>query len=439
MNKKDQSRYASWMYRIIRPFAGVGLRLFYKKIYLSNLDNLPKKGPVIIAANHPTAFLEPCILACFQSRPLHYLVRGDFFKKPIYAFLLKSLHMLPIYRMRDGGYEKVKTNFSTFQQCFDALKAQKAIMILAEGSCIHEKRLRPIRKGTARIALGTLEKYPDMSIPIVPVGVNYTFAERARERVMIDFGEPIMVHNYKELFEKNNQKAINQLTKDLRKALEERVVSIEQKDDDELCEQLFALDRSERKEPAGNLIKNDDSYLLAEKQICDWVNQLPGTEKEILKEKANHYFTSLEQLDVRDEEVVKTNQTTNILGIILGFFPAAIGYLGHLLVRFPSERIALLVKRIEFFSPVRWASYSLLGVVFYLGISIYGIVSGYWPFVVLLALLGWWTVQYADYYKKWKYEKKYHGLSDLEKERLSKERMQLKNSISVFQTTQAKV
>jgi hypothetical protein len=341
--------------------------------------------------------------------------------------------------MRDGGYEKVKTNFSTFQKCFEALKAQKAIMILAEGRCIHEKRLRPIRKGTARIALGTLEKYPDMPIPIVPVGVNYTYAEKARERVMIDFGKPIMVHDYKELFEENNQKAINQLTDDLRKALEERVVNIEQKEDDELCEQLLTLDRSERKEPAGNLIKNDESYLAAEKEICDWVNELPETEKEILKEKANNYFTDLEQLDVRDEEVVKTKRTTNILGILLGFFPAAIGYLGHLLVHFPAERIALMVRRIEFFSPVRWASYSLLGVLFYLGITIYGIVSGYWPFVVLLALLGWWTVQYGDYYKKWKYEKKYHRLSDLEKERLSKERMQLKNGISVFQTTQPKV
>lgn len=439
MSKKDQSRYASWMYRFIRPFAGIGLRLFYKKIYLSNLDNLPKKGPVIIAANHPTAFLEPCILACFQSRPLHYLVRGDFFKKSIYAFLLKSLHMLPIYRMRDGGYEKVKTNFSTFQKCFEALKAQKAIMILAEGRCIHEKRLRPIRKGTARIALGTLEKYPDMPIPIVPVGVNYTYAEKARERVMIDFGKPIMVHDYKELFEENKQKAINQLTDDLRKALEERVINIEQKEDDELCEQLLTLDRSERKEPAGNLIKNDESYLSAEKEICDWVNELPETEKEILKEKANNYFSVLEQLDVRDEEVIKAKRTTNVLGILLGFFPAAIGYLGHLLVHFPSERITLMVRRIEFFSPVRWASYSLLGLLFYLGVIIYGIVSGYWPFVVLLALLGWWTIQYGDYYRKWRYEKKYYRLSDLDKEKLSKERMQLKNGISVFQATQPNV
>ena len=159
----------------------------------------------------------------------------------------------------------------------------------------------------------------------------------------------------------------------------------------------------------------------------------------MLKEKANHYFSALEELDIRDEEVIKSKRSTNFVGLSLGFFPAAIGYLGHLLVHVPAERIALMVKRVEFFSPVRWASYSLLGLLFYLGISIFGILSGYWPFVVLLAFLGWWTIQYGDYYKKWKYETKYHRISDLDKERLSKERMQLKNSISVFQTTQPKV
>ena len=177
------------LYPLVRPLATIAIWAFYRKIYLSNAHRIPKEGPVILAANHPTAFMEPCILACFQDRPLHFLVRGDLFKKNIFASLLRSLNMLPVYRIQDGGYSNLKNNFSTFEDCFRALKDGKAIMILAEGRTIHEKKLRPIRKGTARIAFGALDKYGEMDLPIIPVGVNYTYADQPRSEVMIDFGE----------------------------------------------------------------------------------------------------------------------------------------------------------------------------------------------------------------------------------------------------------
>ncbi|NJL77450.1 MAG: hypothetical protein HC892_22855 [Saprospiraceae bacterium] len=50
---------------MIRPFARFGLLAFCKKIYVSGAENIKTDRPVILASNHPTAFLEPCILACF--------------------------------------------------------------------------------------------------------------------------------------------------------------------------------------------------------------------------------------------------------------------------------------------------------------------------------------------------------------------------------------
>jgi glycerol-3-phosphate O-acyltransferase/dihydroxyacetone phosphate acyltransferase len=121
------------LYAFVRPLAKIGISIFFRRIYLTHTENIPKNKPVILACNHPTAFLEPCILACFLDRPLYYLVRGDYFDKPIYNFLLRALHMLPVYRRRDGDYSRIKDNFATFDACFDTLKKNKTLTIYPEG------------------------------------------------------------------------------------------------------------------------------------------------------------------------------------------------------------------------------------------------------------------------------------------------------------------
>jgi len=78
-------------YRIVRPLARIALKTYFSKIYLNGLD--------------PSAFLEPCILATTLPRPLHFMVRGDLFQKPIYSAMLMSLHMIPMFRLKDIGYK----------------------------------------------------------------------------------------------------------------------------------------------------------------------------------------------------------------------------------------------------------------------------------------------------------------------------------------------
>ncbi|MEY4108182.1 MAG: hypothetical protein RL181_2524, partial [Bacteroidota bacterium] len=180
------------LYYIVRPIARLALLIYYRKIYLSHLERIPRGKPVILASNHPTAFMEPCLMAVFMRQPLSYLVRGDFFQKPIYNFLLRALKMIPIYRIIDLGYQGLKNNFATFAACYEALSRNQTIMIFPEGMTLHEKRLRPIQKGIGRIVAGAYQQYPDMQeIFVVPVGVNFTYAEQPRGEAMIDIGEPI--------------------------------------------------------------------------------------------------------------------------------------------------------------------------------------------------------------------------------------------------------
>ncbi len=214
-----------FLYPIVRPVARFVLGRFYRNIDITGLENIPKSGAVILAANHPTAFIEPCVLACFQHRNLHFLARGDLYKNRLANVVLRSLNVLPVYRMQDGGFGKLRNNYDTFAECYRALSRGKAVMILAEGRCIHEKALRPLRKGTARIALGALDGDPALKeVSIVPVGVNFTAAGETRSTIMIRCGEAIPASTWLADYRRAPTPALTALTSHLRERLSPLVV-----------------------------------------------------------------------------------------------------------------------------------------------------------------------------------------------------------------------
>ena len=92
------------LYYLVRPVVRYVLSYYYRNIDVSGLENIPQDAAVILAANHPTGFIEPCILACFQSRPLRFLARGSVFVNAIYNRLLAAVNILPVFRWEDGGY-----------------------------------------------------------------------------------------------------------------------------------------------------------------------------------------------------------------------------------------------------------------------------------------------------------------------------------------------
>lgn len=232
------------IYHLVRPIARFILRYYYRNIDLTGLEHIPKDAAVILAANHPTAFIEPCIMACFQPRQLWFLARGDLFKSALSRWALAAVNILPVFRIEDGGYQKLKDNFETFDACYTALSKRKAIMILAEGRCIHEKALRPLRKGTARLALGAMAY--DSTLPevyIVPVGVNFTHAAGVRGTVMIRCGEPIKASGFMGEYRVNEATAIRSLTSHLRARLDPLVVQFPSRKLAGIGEAALELDR----------------------------------------------------------------------------------------------------------------------------------------------------------------------------------------------------
>jgi 1-acyl-sn-glycerol-3-phosphate acyltransferase len=101
--------------------------------------------------------------------------------------------MTPVYRFRDG-FSTLRKNDEVIDNCAQLLSRGEAIVIFGEGNHDEHWRLRPLQKGFARIALTAEEKNNwTLGVKIVPVGIQYDSHSEFRSRVLVNFGEAILV------------------------------------------------------------------------------------------------------------------------------------------------------------------------------------------------------------------------------------------------------
>lgn len=376
------------LYAFVRPFAKLAISIYFKKIYLSNTARIPKGKPVILACNHPTAFLEPCILACFLDRPLYFLVRGDFFKRPIQNFLLRALNMLPIFRKKDGDYNKLKTNYETFEACYKALSQNKTLMIFPEGHAVLEYRLRPLHKGIGRIVTGIFEKYPELEeLYIVPVGVNYSKATQFRSTALIDFGEPFSTKKYT-AYEENKAVAINTFMEDLSAAMKEQMIIVEKSSHDILAERLISMELGIA--ATENTTNKQDHALRKAQAMAKNISKLSDPERMMLEKETELYEIELLKHGLEDHTLLEEDKSLIKLRL-LSYVSAPFAALGYLLNYFPNNYVRKIVdkkvNRVAYYPPViislNLGVYFML-VVFFL---LLGLIVSWWILLVPILLL----------------------------------------------------
>jgi 1-acyl-sn-glycerol-3-phosphate acyltransferase len=145
-----------YIYRVVqllKILIQAGLWLFCHKIHLKNKQLFKTKGPLLIIANHPNSFLDALIIGSYYHRRVYFLARGDAFKKPIHRFILESLNMIPVYRLREGK-AYLHLNDYAFNKSINLLSQGFAVLVFIEGTCINSHELQPFKKGTARILEG---------------------------------------------------------------------------------------------------------------------------------------------------------------------------------------------------------------------------------------------------------------------------------------------
>lgn len=415
------------LYFLIRPLVRIALRLFLRELHIVGIENIPKDKAVILAANHPTAFIEPCIMACFQERSMFFLARGNLFGHWFYDFLLKQVHILPVYRLRDKGYAYVKHNFSTFEACYQALGKQKMVMILAEGTTIHEKRLRPLVKGTGRIAFGAMEYNETLKdVYIVPVGVNYTHADRFQSDLYVNIGKPISTKKMIEVGEGNKNKGILKLTQELHKRLLDIVIHINDEKDDKGIEVLLEMIRPNTTRPVFSSVSHSAQQFIREKKIVDIFNDLPVTEKEKLWCHSRKYTALLKPARI-DENVFKGPPPFYEKILLLIFAP--LYFLSVLLNGLPfalAQHIAdHRVKYREFYSSVLLAvtiGAYLLYLLLVTGLAVLAMGNEWFFCLLAMPLLMVFGLYYRQYWGDHRNFRRWQNCSEGQKDEILRER-----------------
>lgn len=132
------------------------LRTFFSVEY-HGLENVPERGPVIIAGNHPS-YLDPVLVGVPVRRPIRFMAWDALFRIPVLGFVISALGAFPV-DLRKGKGE------AAFQKALEILNAGEAMGIFPEGGRSERGPMGELKTGTARLAIST-------GAPIVPVTIG---------------------------------------------------------------------------------------------------------------------------------------------------------------------------------------------------------------------------------------------------------------------------
>jgi 1-acyl-sn-glycerol-3-phosphate acyltransferase len=173
---------------VLRRVVGPFVRLLYRPI-VEGRDNVPRRGPVILAANH-LSFFDSIVIPLVARRPVSFLAKAEYFRERgpkgrLKRVFFTAIEAVPVER---GGHRAAQ---AALEAAGEVLAAGRAFGIYPEGTRSRDGRLYRGRTGVAWLAFRS-------GAPVVPVAVCGT--ERIQpvgarlpriRRVTVRFGAPL--------------------------------------------------------------------------------------------------------------------------------------------------------------------------------------------------------------------------------------------------------
>ncbi|AXE17566.1 glycerol acyltransferase [Runella rosea] len=353
------------LYSLLKFVFTVTLRLFFRRFQVHGLEKLRKtKGPLILAVNHPNTFMDPLIVATLMPQRVAFIANGGIFNR-LTRPVFKYLHVIPVYRKKDSSdvpLSPAQLNKMTFQRCYDYLKAKGTILIFPEGTSEIERRLRELKTGTARIALGAEHENDfQLGLQILPIGLNYSDPTRFRSDVFINVGNPIALADFKEKYNPESFETVEELTGLIQKRMAETVIITENEEEDTLVKQIEILYKNQLFEELvlDSKAQKDEFDLI--KQIVTAVRYFEHHRPTLFKSlqiNMSNYLDTLHKLHLSDEIFTQTQHLNRhlrstlgllILGLPVYLFGLFFNYLPYIL---PSKIARLISTDISYRAPL---------------------------------------------------------------------------------------
>jgi 1-acyl-sn-glycerol-3-phosphate acyltransferase len=160
-----------------------GLMAIFLDYEVVGLENVPRKGPLIVAINHMN-FLDPVIATVFIPRDIVSMAKAELFGSPVVGLVFRLYGAFPVRR---GEIDR-----TALRKAMAALKEEKALLMAPEGTRGGDWRLMKARDGVAYVAL-------QASVPILPVAISGSerfwkeLARLRRTKTRVVVGEPFVL------------------------------------------------------------------------------------------------------------------------------------------------------------------------------------------------------------------------------------------------------
>lgn len=379
--------------RLSTTLAHLLLGIFFRRVEVEGLDRVPPRGPLLVVANHPNGLVDPVVLLGALPRTVRFLGKSTLWDMPPLRPFLALGGVIPVYRPTDPGSDPSR-NLETFSRCREALVRGAAVAIFPEGTSHADPSVRPLKTGTARIALDaarTLAQTPDGAaadtepVRILPVGLTFDARERFRSRALLVVGEPIRVTSSGPETAARHREAVRDLTGEIEDGLRKVAADYRSWREAQLFQRAVEIYRRPRRAlPGGTTLA--DLHRTA-RELAEQFSALRRVEPELTRSVARsmaRYDRILGWLSLRDDQVAARYPVLGVLrflgrtlGLLLLGLP--LGALGTALNLLPYLAVGRIAARPDLALEER-ASWKLFG-----GIFVYPVC-----WLLQAAAVGWW-------------------------------------------------
>jgi len=362
-----------WRQNILQNFVKTFIHFFYDKVTVVGANKVPDDKPVILAINHQNALMDALNVICALKGPSVFMTRADVFKSGKIAKMLRFFKMLPIYRIRDG-IKSLQNNDAVFEESIGIMEGKGRLGILPEGNHFGERNLRVLKKGIARIAFQAEERNNfELDIQVIPVGLDYSHYINFGADLLVQFGDPISIRDFKELYQEHNQRGMQAFLAELRKKMIPLMLHINDSDSYNEIEALKDIYINDKR--AKRILRDNHKKILDESQFIS--NKIIG-----FKDSHPDDFEKLGKiaLDIKDD--IKTLGIRNWviarkrhywLGIIFNIFLSILlapffvyGFVTNFLPFYIPVIATRKVKDPQFVSSIRFVASMITFTLFYL-------------------------------------------------------------------------
>jgi hypothetical protein len=262
--------------------------------------------------------------------------------------------VIPVYRKKDLPPGEKRDNTSSFRKCYDFFDKEGAILIFPEGTSVNELKLREIKTGTARIALGyEAEKGFPGTLQLNTVAISYSDSLRFRSMVSMYINPAFKVSEFQQLWEVDEELAVKKLTDRIKEEIEGKITLTESKKHESVVLQTQKF-YTAYIDPSMGTYSNPEAAFTLRKNLADQLKMLEKDDVKsyrLLSAKLNNYFSSLSSLHITPGFLKESFIKRNSYWLVLT-------YLLQLLLLFPIYILGLISNFLPYKIP-DWIYYLL--------------------------------------------------------------------------------